>query len=279
MGQSINRAALRMFGTLLAVVVSLTLIALFAQERWAFMLFLSVCAGFCAYMMSGSKHGYFWQVCGFVTVIICMDAGPDPVNAFDTAVLRAQQTGLGILVYSLVAIFLWSSKSITAFRAAATDLAATQHQFYRACLGVACGQGNAEEARRVSAQELQHKTRFDQLLDAAETDSYEVREWRRPWRRYQQQAAELMHTLERWRESFAGVQGLDLQRLLPDLGTFGAELDARLAQIGTMLAGTAPGQVPRPVDLPLDRDALRELSHFQQAALAVTRSRLPGKFR
>ena len=91
---------------------------------------------------------------------------------------------------------------------------------------------------------------------------------RRPWRRYQQQAAELMHTLERWRESFAGVQGLDLQRLLPDLGTFGAELDARLAQIGTMLAGTAPGQVPRPVDLPLDRDAVRSCLIFSRPPCA-----------
>jgi len=61
-GQSLNRAALRMFGTLLAMGVSLTLIALFAQERWAFILFLSVCSGFCAYMMSGSRHQYFWQV-------------------------------------------------------------------------------------------------------------------------------------------------------------------------------------------------------------------------
>ena len=76
---------------------------------------------------------YFWQVCGFVMVIICMDAGPDPVNAFDTAVLRAQQTGLGILVYSLVAIFLWPSSSRAGFYAAAGDLASTQHQLYQAC--------------------------------------------------------------------------------------------------------------------------------------------------
>ena len=47
-GQSINKAALRMFGTLVAMVVALTFIALFAQERWAFILTLSVYAGFCA---------------------------------------------------------------------------------------------------------------------------------------------------------------------------------------------------------------------------------------
>jgi len=273
-GQSMNKAAFRMFGTLVAVVVSLIFIALFAQERWAFILFLSIYAGFCAYMMSGSKRAYFWQVCGFVVVIICMDAGPDPVNAFDTAILRAQETGLGILVYSLIAIFLWPSKSTAPFNTAVTDLAATQHQFYQACLGLASGQGSAQETQRLSAQEAQVKIRFDQLLDAAETDSSEVRELRRPWRRYQQQATELMHTLEHWRESFAEAQTLDLQRLLPDLEAFGTELGRRLAQIGNMLAGAAPEQVPQLMDLSLDKDAVRSLSHFQQAALVVTRSRM-----
>jgi uncharacterized membrane protein YccC len=34
-GQSLNKASLRMMGTLLAVVVALTLVALCAQQRWA----------------------------------------------------------------------------------------------------------------------------------------------------------------------------------------------------------------------------------------------------
>lgn len=98
-GQSINKAAFRMFGTLLAMVVSLTVIALFAQQRWAFILFLTAYAAFCTYMMSGSKRAYFWQVSCFVAIIICVDSGTDPVNAFDTAILRFEQTGLAILVW------------------------------------------------------------------------------------------------------------------------------------------------------------------------------------
>jgi len=128
-GQSMNKAALRMFGTLVGIVVALTLIALFAQERWAFILFLSVFAGFCAYMMSGSWHAYLWHVSAFVCVIVCMEVGPDAANAFQTAILRAQETGLGILVYSLVTIFLWPSRSTAAFNTSTTDLAATQLQF------------------------------------------------------------------------------------------------------------------------------------------------------
>jgi hypothetical protein len=121
---------------------------------------------------------------------------------------------------------------------------------------------------------VQQKTHFDQLLSGAETDSYEVWELRRPWRRYQQQAAELMHALERWRESFDEVQALDLQTLLPGLDAFGAELDRRLAQIGELLAGHAPEPVPQVLDLSLDKDAMRRLSHFDRAALVVARSRM-----
>ena len=273
-GQSMNKAALRMFGTLVGMVVALTFIALFAQERWAFILLLSTYAGFCAYMMSGSRNAYFWHVSAFVCVIICMDGGPHAANAFQTAMLRTQETGLGILVYSLVTIFIWPSRSTTAFNAASADLATTQLQFYRACLGLASGQGGEQEAQQLSAQQVQQKTRFDQLLGAAETDSYEVWELRQPWRRYQQQAAELMHALERWRESFAEVQALDLQHLLPGLVAFGNELDRRLLQIKNMLAGHAPDQLPLVVDLSLDKDAVRGLSHFDSASVVVTRDHM-----
>jgi uncharacterized membrane protein YccC len=273
-GQSMNKAALRMFGTLVGMVVALTFIALFAQERWAFILFLSTYAGFCAYMMSGSRNAYFWHVSAFVCVIICMDGGPHAANAFQTAMLRTQETGLGILVYSLVTIFIWPSRSTTAFNAASADLATTQLQFYRACLGLASGQGGEQEAQQLSAQQVQQKTHFDQLLGAAETDSYEVWELRQPWRRYQQQAAELMHALERWRESFAEVQALDLQHLLPGLDAFGNELDRRLLQIKKMLAGHAPDQLPQVVDLSLDKDAVRGLSHFDSASVVVTRDHM-----
>ena len=273
-GQSLNKAALRMFGTLVAVVVSLTFIALFAQERWAFILFLSIYAGFCTYMMSGSTRAYFWQVCGFVVMVICMDAGPDPVNAFDTALLRAEETGLGILVYSLVSIFLWPSSSRADFGNATGKLASTQHQLYRAYLALMNGKGGVGEAQSLKAQAIQEQPRFSQLLDAALGDSPEVRELRRPWRRYQQQAAELMHTLERWRESFAEAQTLDLHRLLPNLDAFSDELDRRLAQIAHLLAGAAPERVPQAMDLSFDKDAVRSLSHFQRAALVVTRARM-----
>jgi hypothetical protein len=225
-------------------------------------------------MMGGTKNQYFWLVCGFVCVIICMDAGPNSINAFEIAMLRAQETGLGILVYSLVAILVWPSSTGADFAAAACKLASTQHQLYRAHLGLMSGAGNAGDAQVLRGQEIQALNRFDQLLDAAESDTYEVSELRGPWRRYQRQTAELAETMERWRENFVELQGLDLKSLVPNLAAFGAELDLRFSQIERMLADQTPERHPTPVDLVLDEAGVRALSHFEKAALAVTRTPL-----
>ena len=110
-GQSLNKGAMRMMGTLFAVAVSLTILGLLPQDRWAFMVAISLFVGLCSYLMGGERRQYFWNVAGFVTVIICLEAGGSAENAFDIAVLRAQESGLGILVYSLVAILLWPTST------------------------------------------------------------------------------------------------------------------------------------------------------------------------
>ena len=273
-GQSFNKAALRMFGTLVAVVVALTIIALFAQARWLFMLFLAAWAGFCTYMMGGKKYQYFWNVCGFVTIIICMNAGPDSVNAFNIAMLRTQETGLGILVYSLVSLFLWPSGSSTGFYTAAGKLASTQHQLYQAYLGQMNNTDSGGETQTLRTQMLQEQTQFIQLLDAAEMDTYEVWEMRQQWRQYQQRSLDFTETMERWHENFTELQVLDIWSLLPNLTTFGAELDERFTQIERMLADQAPDHRPVTIDLTQDDAGVRSLSHFHRAALAVTRNRL-----
>ena len=114
-GQSFIKAMLRLLGTMVATAAALLFIALFPQERWLFIGILSIYVGICTYMMAGPKNQYFWNVCGFVCVIICMDIGPDPSDAFYMAVLRAEETGLGILVFSVISLLLWPTSSRSVF--------------------------------------------------------------------------------------------------------------------------------------------------------------------
>ena len=273
-GQSLNKGAMRMLGTFLAVTVALTLIALFPQERWWFMVALSIYVGFCTYMFAGNKHQYFWYVAGFVCVVVCLDGGVNSDNAFHTAMLRAQETGLGILIYSLISVFLWPSSSRADFDAGTRNLISNQHQLYRAYLEMMSGKRSAGKAKSLRVQEVKERTRFEQLLNAAETDSYEVGELRRQWHQFKSQSTELMETMERWRESLKDVAELHLNRLLPNLDALSTELDRRFTRIGQMLAGETPGQVPQAVDLLFDKGSVHALSNFHKAALAVTRTQL-----
>ncbi len=131
-GQSQNKAALRTGGTLVAFVASLAFIGLFPQQRWAMLLGLTPYIGVVTYMMVGSKRAYFWYVSAFVCLTIMINGGVDSANAFRFAVARVEETALGILVYSLVSIFLWPQTSLAGLERASRSNFDVQQRLFRA---------------------------------------------------------------------------------------------------------------------------------------------------
>jgi uncharacterized membrane protein YccC len=272
-GQSLNKGAMRMLGTLVAVAVALTFLAWFPQQRWWFMAVVSLYVGFCAYMMTGRKHQYFWYASGFICVTIAVYAANSP-TAFQIAVERTQETGTGILVYSLVSALLWPRSSRDALEDASRRLFAVQSQLYRAYRGLMRGEGKPEDSRAQRMQELRLLQQVEVLLNAAETESYEVWEVRHQWRLFHQQSTAVMETLGHWRTGLPEIEPLDLQTLLPDLDALYSELDRRFAQIERMLGGRAPDRMPQAVTLAVHKAAMRALTRFQEAAVVVTKSQL-----
>jgi uncharacterized membrane protein YccC len=273
-GQSFNKGAMRMLGTLIAVVVALTIISLFVQDRWLFMIFLSAYVGFCTYMMGGTRLQYFWFVCGFVCVLICMDAGFDSVNAFNTAILRSQESGLGILTYSIVAILLWPQHSAKDLNAIVSTLAKIQQQLLKTCLDMANNQIDTATVKNLTLNESQALSRFGQLLNTAESDTEEVRELQPQWRNYQKYTLELTQAIARWRQSTIDLQTFNIQQLLPNFIEFTTELNERLMLINNMATNQEPERQPKKITLNVDEIKVQGLSHFQQAALAIAQTRL-----
>ena len=271
-GQSLNKAAMRMLGTFLGVGVAFIIIALTAQERWHFIILLAVYIGICAYMMSGPKHNYFWHVSGFVCAIICFDAGPNSENAFSIAMLRAQETGLGILVYSIIAFLIWPSSSRKEFYVTAQKLVSTQRQILQTYFELLSDSNKSEQAQAIRIQEIQIRTEFTALLDAAETDSYEVREMRHLWRIYQAKSIELIEKIEHLRSSLTYLQKIKIKKAFSNLDEFRDEINERLQKIEEMMAGQKSDYYPTDISLILNHDALDKLSNFQKAAVALTHS-------
>jgi uncharacterized membrane protein YccC len=238
-GQSLNKGAMRMLGTLVAGTAALIFLALFFQAPWWMILSLSLYVGFCTYMLAGKKYQYAWFVSGFVCLVVGVNAGTSGEQAFQMAVERTQETGVGILVYSLISVFLWPQRSAGAFNNASRKLFATQTQLYRAYLGLMADKGTAEESQPLRLQQAQLLSQVGQLLMAAETDSYEVWEVRHLWRRFLGQSTALMEVLERWRQAievlFRGWAG---KLAAESAGKLEKRLEAKLSTIETRIDDT-----------------------------------------
>src|SRR5215813_11600894 len=127
-GESLNKGLLRLAGTLLASLAAVTLIALFAQDRWLFLIGMSIFTGFCTYMMPGSSRWYFWNIAGASVPLLAVSGGADPVNDFETVVTRTEETALGVVSYSLVWLLIWPTSTREALEDAVRRLAAAHRQ-------------------------------------------------------------------------------------------------------------------------------------------------------
>jgi uncharacterized membrane protein YccC len=274
-GQSLNKGALRMMGTVVAATAAMVFMAMFAQDRWAMIAAVSVYCGLCTYMMTGSKRPYFWFVTAFVCVVIIIDTTPaTSLRAFQIAVARLEETAMGIFVYSLISVLLWPRSSRGNLETHSVTLSAVQGQLFQAYRQQMRQSENGGDVKSIQQKQVQLVRQVGLALNAAETDSYLVWESRHAWRRFFMHSSELMECLEHWRESFPELRSLNVDEFLPNLPAFEDELESRFAQIEAMLRGEAPTEKPTPITIVVNRTALSALTHFQRAALAVTKSQL-----
>ena len=274
LGLSLNKGMMRMLGTLVAAMVALLLVGFFAQDRWLFMIALSLWVGGCTYMVLGSQRAYFWQVCGFVSVIICVGAATSQGGAFETAVLRAQQTGLGVLVYSLVAMLLWPSHSGDRFLDALADLHQKQRALYQAVITAGHGSVDIQQAtKQLGELAAAHRT-LASLLDAAIADSYDIWEARSDWQRYVDRCKALTECLEQL-ALFAPSDALQqLGRLIPSLYTFDAAIQQRFLWLTAPAEGLVDKSQKAAHALDVEKSRLTSLSLYDAGNLSVVRRQL-----
>jgi uncharacterized membrane protein YccC len=273
-GESLNKGLLRLSGTLLGSLAAVTLIALFPQDRWLFLIGMTIFTGFCTYMMPDNSRWYFWQVAGLSVPLIALAGGADPLNDFQTIITRSEETALGILSYSLVWLLIWPTSSREALEDAVRRFAAAHRQLAAHYLTPTIGETHDAGPEALRRQTTQVLARLGGLLDGAEIDSYEVWEARHAWRSLIHQLSQLTSTSERWRQSSSDVREVDRWRLIPELAKFASELDRRFAEIERMLEGHPPERGPSSVQLNLEDKGMASLSPFQLAALLLYRSHL-----
>jgi len=95
-GQSLLKGLDRLAGTAVGCAFALLVMALFPQDRWYFLLVMTIYIGVVTYLMTGSRHAYLWNVAGFVAPLILLAGVSSSEHAFETAVFRGVETSMGL---------------------------------------------------------------------------------------------------------------------------------------------------------------------------------------
>lgn len=269
-GQSLNAGIERVGGTILACAAALFMLGLFPQERWALFALFSVWTGVLTYLMTGRKLQNCWFNGVYCAAIILVSGGSSE-NTFNHAVGRTQETTLGVVVYVLIAVFLWPRTDIGTLKDAGTKLLATQAQLFRALRERMVHAEVAADVHKLSQGQVALLSQLATALEAGASESYEVHEVRGLWTQLHGLSSHLMTAFERWRKSFADIEHLDTAKALPDLAACFDELDRRFVEIERMLGGNPPEAGPKAVTVTSSKTELEALSLFERAAVAETR--------
>ncbi|MFS1524774.1 FUSC family protein [Microbulbifer sp. 2304DJ12-6] len=274
LGQSLGRVLMRVFGTLLALLAAWIIFAVFPQDRWLFMVSLSLWIGACIYFLQRSHYEYFWIVSAFVTLVLWNATGGDFTLSFEKGIFRIQETVLGVVVYSLVAVLIWPNRSRGELDTASTALAAAQHRFGTRCFAQLYSQEEAKELSQHRLEILQADTRLRTAVDDASFDSYEIWECRRQWRHYGHRATAVTQALLKLEESLALSRQLRVANFFTNLNELFEELNRRLTRLQMYFSEGKAVEAPVKKKIEIKLDRVKTLSTFDAAALTVTYQKL-----
>ncbi len=277
-GLTIYRGLIRTLGTAIGGFLGLAVIAMFPQDRWAYMLAATVVLFFMGYKCTGLKEPYFYLII-LITFMVVM-AGvqqytlTDSKQAFDIVTLRVTQTWMGSVVMIFIMVYIYPYRTVDEFEGLARRRWGIQRKLYDSYRGMMFGQPPAEETKQLRLDDvpLYHYSMFK--LHGAQEDTFEMMELGHDWHHYIDLTVAQYNAMEGLRESLAEAEGLDLANFLPNLEAVMAELDRRFEQTDRMLAKQPPTYVPQHTAVSLNEAETRALPPLQQAAVRMVRRQL-----
>jgi len=231
---------------------------------------------FTSYMMvSRQKDSYLWVMAGYVCLIILLSDVDSSANMFESAVFRTVETIMGVVVYTLIAVFLWPQTNLGAIKKSSAELAATLNDIYCSVRDTLIGRRAPDGSfYGLQAKVVQQLAQFSQVIHAEGSESYEVKEVSHLWERFHGLSTVLLETTGRWQSGLAEIVRIDVQAVFPELQIFFSELDSRFSALSDVLANRSPDHLTRSIGMEVDRAAVERLDSFDRAAVKIARKEM-----
>ena len=275
-GEAIRKGTLRVVGTIPGCLAALAIHALAPQERWLFMLLTCAWVFLTSYLMvSRPQDSYLWLMACYVCLIILLSDLNSSANMFESAVFRTVETVMGVVVYTLISVFLWPRTNLGAIKQSSAALASALRDVCRAGRDTLVGGGKPGASfAELQGKVVERLAQFEKMLTAEGSESYEVSQARDLWERFHALSTAWLETAGRWQSGFPELARVDVRAVLPGLPEFFAALDAQFAALPELLAGRSTDAPAHPAKLEVDPAALGRLPAFDRAAVEVARQEM-----
>ncbi|WP_427979630.1 FUSC family protein [Agarivorans sp.] len=114
-GHSIRKGRHRVLGTIFGIILAFVALQLFSQAHIAFIACYLLFAATMCYLADDQYNGYLFRTIFTVTSIICFSSGFNGDLSFNYAILRIQETLLGVFCFSAVFTFIWPVRTEQVF--------------------------------------------------------------------------------------------------------------------------------------------------------------------
>lgn len=144
-GYSVLKSQNRLIGTVFGALMAFAVLMAFSQDRLLFLLSIGVFLTFCVYMAFDLRRGYIYNIAITVFLIICSAGIDSGATGLSTAILRLQETLLGLIIYSLVFRLVWPVTN--------------ESEFYRNAESV-LNEMQQQLAKYLQSGEIENKSKF-----------------------------------------------------------------------------------------------------------------------
>jgi len=280
-GASYLKGVRGILGTVLALPILLAIHAFFPQERWSFLLVLSLVISVLLYLALTQRNAYIWIKSLNAILIIGVGGNLgmlDSADLFNLSVARLQETVLGVAVFVLVQSVLWPYSGRPQMVTTSAELLVMQRELIQACFTSLlsnkplAGMANqpAELIEKINALSVQ--SRDIQLENGR---SFEERFAWQQIAGIDQALLPILLELLSCRQQLRGVPLNDCLPCLPDILL---ELDARLAHAHELHLGRQTSRAcleirltdPQPMPA-LDQDSRLALTRLREQLTQLQR--------
>lgn len=271
-GQTLKKGILRVMGTVPGCIAAVFIIAIAPQERWLFLALICTWLFFTTYMMIRDKdHAYFWNVAGFVCLVIVVTAASGDNNSFfQHAVMRTVETAMGVIVYTLISIFIWPQKNTGAIKKSYLEVTKNQQAILINFQQLMQGKPLETSFTKLNNQQIALLNSFSQAIEVETTESITLFNNRHLLKELNTLVSIQMQLSQKCYLNLTSLKHIDFNCVLPNLNAYFAQQVCLFDEIEQTMQGKSNNIGLNPTQLISAPAETLKHSHYDNAAILLT---------